>query len=178
MRFGPAATVGVLLGLALILPACGDEGTVAAGGEMTVAGAGGATESAATFRAGGANTAAVPAVRRQCRRLLGGFLDSMESLNNTVAVGLDYEGYLGAVNHVRGAYARLPTRRLPLTCLALVGSPAERALNVYIDAANTWGDCLAIASCDPESVEPKLQRQWEQASGHLSLVRRELRRLP
>jgi hypothetical protein len=175
MRFGPAATAFVLLGLALILPACGDEQTTAAGGagpdsEATVAsGPGGA--------AGASKTTARPAAARRCVGMLGGFLDAMESLGNTLAVGLDYESYLGAVNHVRGAYASVAADRLPLTCLALVGGPAERALNVYIDAANTWGDCLATASCDPESVEPRLQRGWEEASDLLAEARGGLRKL-
>lgn len=164
-----------LLGLALILPACGGERTVAAGGERTTSGASAGTKRVETAAASRARTR--PPAARRCGRMLGGFLDSMESLNNTLAVGLDYESYLGAVNHVRATYADLPADRLPLTCLALVGTPTERALNIYIDAANTWGNCLATTSCDSEAVEPKLQRGWEQASDLLAEAQSGLRDL-
>jgi hypothetical protein len=150
--------VGLLLGLALILPACGDERTAAAGEERVT-------------------TSRQASAAKQCGRLLGGFLDSIESLTNIVAVGLDYDSYLGAVNHVRSTYADLPADRLPLVCLVRVGTPAENALNAYIDAANTWGDCLATTSCDLESVEPDLQREWQQASNFLSSAQRGLRGL-
>lgn len=176
MRFGPATTVGILLGLALILPACGDEGTAAAGGEKATTGGETAAQSGAKAGASGAKAKARP-VARQCGRYLGGFLDSMESLDNTLAVGLDYKGYLSAVNHVRTTYASVEADRLPIGCLAGVGSPAEQALNVHIDAVNTWGDCLATAFCDPESVEPKLQREWAQASDLLSEAQTGLREL-
>lgn len=99
----------------------------------------------------------------------------MESLNNTVAVGLDYESYLGAVNNVRSTYASVPPERLSLVCLARSAGPAELALNTYIEAANAWGECLASASCNPESIEPQLQRKWEEASDLLSVARKGLR---
>jgi hypothetical protein len=173
MRSGPAATVGVLLGLALLLPGCGDEQTAAAGGEpasseakSTAGEAGPAADRAQRRRLG-----ADPVAARRCRRSLGGFLDSIESLGNSLAVGLSYDDYLGAVNHVRAAYAGVRADRLPIACLARVAGPAERALNVYIDAANAWGDCLATASCDVESVEPELQRMWARASDLLPSAR-------
>lgn len=160
MRFGPAATVCTLLGLTLILPACGDERTAAAGGEQK-------TTSRETAAPAGAKAKA-PQAARQCGRQLGGFLDSMESLDNTLAVGLSYKDYLSAVNHVRATYASVQADHLPIGCLARVATPAEQALNVYIDAVNTWGNCLATASCNPESVEPKLQHEWAQASDLLA----------
>lgn len=92
----------------------------------------------------------------------------MESLNNSLAVGLSYDDYLSAVNHVRGTYAPIQADHLQLLCLTQVASPAERALNTYIDAANTWGNCLATASCDSESIEPQLQSKWVAASEQIS----------
>jgi hypothetical protein len=169
MRSGPAATVGVLLGLALILPACGDERTAAAPQDTA------ASTSARSTR--GKSKSSDAAATRRCGRLLGDFLDSMESLNNTLAVGLSYDDYVGAVNHVRSTYASVQVDRLPIVCLGRVGGPAERALNVYIGAANTWGDCLATIHCDPEAVEPKLQRKWEEASDLLSEAKSGLREL-
>lgn len=169
MRFGPAVTVCILLGLTLILPGCGGEQTAAAGLETE-------RESAANPPRSGA-TAKTPSPARQCGKLLGDLFDSIESLDNTLAVGLSYDDYLGAVNDVRATYASVPAGRLPIGCLARVAGPAEQALNAYIDAANTWGDCLATSSCEPEAVEPTLQHKWAEASGLLSSAQSGLRNL-
>lgn len=176
MRFGPIAAAAVLLSLALILPGCGEEATPAADRDMTAPNGAQSPPNGALTTAKGQASRSVMATRR-CRFLLGDFLDSMESLNNTVAVGLDYDSYLGAVNNVRATYASVPAERLQLVCLAKVATPAEQALNTYIEAANAWGDCLATTSCDPESIEPKLQREWEKASDLLSAARKGLRNL-
>ena len=162
----PAAIVGVLLGLALILPACGDERTPAAG-----------KVAATPSKVQAKRPAAAAAGAKRCQGLLGEFLDSMESLRNLLAVGLSYEDYLRQVGGVRAVYAGVPAKRLAIACLVRVGTPGERALNVYIDGVNVWGDCLASASCDPESVEPRLQRKWRRASGFLSTAESGLRDL-
>lgn len=151
MRLGPISTVWILLGLALILSACGDEETTAAGKGASVP--------------RGADTTS-----KQCVHPLGNFLDSVESLNNALAVGLSYADYLSVVNNARGAYASVRADRLPIGCLGRVAGPAEQALNAYIDAANSWGDCLATTSCDTAQVEPELKRRWAQASRFLSLA--------
>jgi hypothetical protein len=174
MRPGPAAIAVLLLALALIPPGCGDEQTSAAGTKRIAAQAAKATTadgSAATSNAAASDLATA----KRCRGSLGDFLDSMESLSNSLAVGLSYEDYLTAVNHVRSTYAPIDASRLPLLCLAQVASPAEHALNTYIEAANTWGDCLATTSCDPESIEPQLQRKWSMASDRLSEAQENLR---
>ncbi len=158
--------VGVLLGLALILPGCGEEGTATAGGEAT---AERREPGAAIPRARARKAAPVASLAvRRCRHSLGEFLDSMESLGNTLAVGLSYEAYLAAIHRVRGTYAAVPADRLSLACLGRVAGPAEGALNLHIDAVNAWGDCLASSSCDPESVEPRLQREWERAANRVA----------
>ncbi|MGC1852253.1 MAG: hypothetical protein WA687_07425 [Solirubrobacterales bacterium] len=178
MRFGPIAAAAVLLSLALILPGCGEEGTATAGGERAAAeSTAGGEEAIPSGATGVGETRMAALAARQCGRLLGDFLDAMESLGNTLAVGLDYDSYLGAVNHVRGAYAKVPADRLSFFCLTRVATPAEKALNTHIDAANAWGECLASSSCDPESVEPKLQRKWREASDLLSAARKGLRNL-
>lgn len=167
MRPGPAAIAVFLLALALILPDCGDEQTSAAGAGRSVARAAKKTTadgSAATNEA----AASDPATAKRCRRSVGDFLDSMESLSNSLAVGLSYDAYLSAVNHVRSTYAPIDADRLSLLCLVRVASPAEQAFNTYIEAANVWGDCLATTSCDSGSIEPRLQGEWREASSLLS----------
>jgi hypothetical protein len=153
MRSGPAVIAALLLALALIPPGCGEEQTKAADR--------------------GANDQLAAA--RQCRGSLGDLLDSMESLNNSLAVGLSYDNYLSAVNHVRATYAPIRANRLQLACLVQVANPAEQALNSYIEAANTWGNCLSTTSCNPESIEPKLQRKWTEAAGSVARARSGLR---
>lgn len=160
MRLSLAATVGILLGLALIMPGCGDQATPAAGtGSVTARGL----------------EPAAPAATRTCRVQLHGLLHSMDELRGKLAVGLSYGAYLHKVKAVQAAYDRVPVDRLGLGCLVKVGTPAEWALNRYIAAANTWGDCLTLASCHSESVEPKLQRKWALASARLSSAQRGLR---
>jgi hypothetical protein len=180
---GPIAATAALLSLALILPGCGDDGTATAGGgkegtsaARTEALAPAATPSTAR-RGASASKPATSAAAKRCGAQLADLLDSVESLGNTLAVGLDYEQYLGSVNRVRASYARIAADRLGIVCLSRVAAPAERALNIYIDAANEWGNCLATLSCDPESIEPKLQREWERASEKLARAQRGLRDL-
>lgn len=160
---GPAATVGILLGLALALAGCGG------GGDGATASSAAAQRSAAPARPA--------ASQASCRRELHRFLGSMDALRSSLAVGLSYEEYLAAVRGVKAAQARIDARRLPFGCLSLAGAPAERALNEYIDAVNSWGDCLAEAGCDSETVEPDLQRTWQRASDHLAAAQKGLRRI-
>jgi hypothetical protein len=168
MRSGPIAATAALLSLALILLGCGDKGTATAGGGKEDTSA---PKTVASVPAGS------PAAAKRCRGELGDFLDSIESLGNALAVGLDYEQYLGSVNRVRASYASVAADRLGIVCLSQVAAPAEEALNIYIGSANEWGNCLADASCKPTSIEPKLQREWERASDQLARARGGLRNL-
>jgi hypothetical protein len=162
MRPGPVAIVGVLLGLALIFSACGDDGTAAAGnGTVTKA-------------AGQVGTTA-PSGR--CRGQLGGFLGTLDGLRSGLAVGLSYDAYLNEVESAKAAYADIPAGRLSIDCLMPVATPGERALNQYVDGVNAWGDCLAAVSCDLGPLEPRLRRMWERASDYLSAAQGELRGL-
>jgi len=174
MRSRPVAAAGVLLSLALALPACGEGGAAAPQAERATTSAATATvpsngpegkaKTSAQVRAG---AKAAAAESKRCGRVLGEFLDSMESLGNSVAVGVDYQSYLDSLNRVRATYAEVDADRLAFVCLGRVAAPAERSLNVHIEAANSWGDCLAESSCDPGSIEANLQRRWEQAANQL-----------
>jgi hypothetical protein len=175
MRSSPAATVGLLLGLALTLPGCGEER--ASTTETTKATADRAAPPPVARVSAGAVTPKRRSAAKQCSRLLTGVLDPMESLDNIAAVGTDYDSYLGAVSHVRSGYAHIAAADLSVPCLTLVAAPIESALNIYIDAANTWGDCLATAACNPASMEPELQRKWGEASELLSEAQSSLRDL-
>ena len=163
MRLSSAATVGILLGLALVLSACGENGTTT------------------TRKAGGtAKTPSVPpryaAVNRGSCRRLRPFLGSMAKLRDDLARGLSYDDYLREVQGVRAVYARLDVDELTAACLLASGGSAERALNLYIEATNAWGDCLATVSCNTHSVEPKLQHKWALAAHQLTVAQQGLRR--
>jgi hypothetical protein len=152
----------MLLSLALVLSACGDERTAGADGKVT--------SSASTAQA----KTPAPA-RGGCAAELHGLLASMDTLRRRLAAGLSYDRYLHEVRELKSVYSGIKADRVALGCLLTVGAPAERALNRYIAAANTWGDCLATVSCSTESVEPKLQNRWALASDLLSSAQKGLR---
>ncbi len=163
----PVATRLCLLGCGLVavlgIASCGDGGTGTASGRDTAA----EPQANPVSRTAG----------KKCQGQVGGFLGSMDSLRRRLAVGLAYEQYVDEVEGVRAAYRRVPTEELRIECLATVGTPAEKGFNQYIDAANTWGECIGEAGCESATVEPVLQRKWRVASRHLSQAHRGLREL-
>ncbi|HVY78239.1 MAG TPA: hypothetical protein VG898_07015 [Solirubrobacterales bacterium] len=164
------ATVGMLLGLSLLLGGCGEDRTTAAGPASTVA--------AAEDGSAGASAGPGPSTGRSCRRELGPFAAALASLRDDLARGLDYDAYLQRVQSTRAAYARIHPGRIPVACLLESGDAAEEALNLYIDAANAWGDCLATVSCSTRSIEPRLQRKWGLAEGRIAVAQQGLRSAP
>ena len=167
MRLSPAATVGMLLGLALVLPACGEERTATAD----------RTASTASTTPAEATTVKAAPARGVCHSQLRGFLAAMDVLRSKLARGLSYDDYLHEVREVRAIYDGIEAQRLAIGCLVASGGPGERAFNLYIDAANAWGDCLATVPCSTASVEPKLQHKWALASDRLTASQRGLRSL-
>ncbi|MEX2448097.1 MAG: hypothetical protein WD404_05060 [Solirubrobacterales bacterium] len=153
---GPASIAVCALTAALLcLSACGD-----GEGDGTAAGRGTGAEAE---RRGVADPG-----KPRCARPLRRFVAALDSLRGTVAVGVTYDTYLARVREVRARYQRVPAGRLAVGCLLAAAAPAERALNSYLAAANTWGDCLADTSCRVEAIEAKLQRAWNRASNLLS----------
>lgn len=158
MRSRPIASLA-LLGLA-VLSGCGDDSAATARKE-------------ASSRVEARVSAPQPSPR--CAAQLGEFVDSLDALRRRLAVGLTYEGYLDQVRRLRKIYREVPVGQLGVGCLATAGTRSESAFNEYIEAANSWGDCLATAGCEAASVEPRLQRGWEAASEHLSQAQDGLR---
>jgi hypothetical protein len=137
---------------ALPLYACGD------GGSATAESSGAA-----------AKPQGHPADRgRPCPAKVDAFVAALADLRRQLAVGLSYDQYAARIEALRGTYAAIPVDRLTLGCLATTGSAAERAFNEYIEAANSWGECLADAACTTATIEPDLQRRWRLASRALS----------
>jgi hypothetical protein len=103
-----------------------------------------------------------------CQGQVGSFVASMDSLRRRLAVGLTYDQYVAEVGGIRSTYRKIPIDRVEIDCLNAVGTPAEKAFNRYIEAANDWGRCVSEAGCSSATVEPVLQRRWRIASHFLS----------
>lgn len=106
-----------------------------------------------------------------CQSQLGGFVGSMDSLRRRLAVGVTYDQYVNEVHAIRSTYDRIPTGEVEINCLGAVGTPAERAFNRYIAAANDWGECVSELGCESGTVEPVLQRRWRIAAHLLAEAR-------
>jgi len=103
-----------------------------------------------------------------CRGQVGSFVASMDSLRRRLAVGLTYDQYVAEVRGIRSTYRKIPIDRIEIDCLNAVATPAEKAFNRYIEAANDWGECVSEAGCSSATVEPVLQSRWRIASHFLS----------
>jgi hypothetical protein len=96
-------------------------------------------------------------------------LQALNTLESGLVAGLGYEQYFEEVREARSAYESVPIEKLELPCLT-VGSPAEKALNQYIEAANVWRECRADVRCGSYSIEPRLQRKWRVATHYIALA--------
>ena len=149
------STLGcVLVGMAtLTLSACGNDGAATAG---------------STVASPSKQQTGTPAAPGICPARVGAFVRSLDRLRNQLAVGLSYDQYAARMKSLRASYDAITVDRLSIGCLARTGTPAEDALNEYVDATNAWGECLADAACTTASIEPVLQGKWRTASRFLS----------
>jgi hypothetical protein len=155
----------VPVAIRLCLLGCG----LTAAFSLAACGGGGGTGTASERPPSQAETQAVsPLAGKRCQGQVGGFLASMDSLRRRLAVGLAYEQYVHEVESVRAAYKRIRADELAIECLTKVGTPSEVGFNEYIDAANTWGECVGETGCESATVEPALQRKWRVASRFLA----------
>jgi hypothetical protein len=154
------ASLGCVLGMAamLLLTGCGDG---------TAATAGGNAPAQTTAASRPAPPKPEPATLG-CPARVDAFVEAMASLRRQLAIGLSYEQYAARVKALRHDHERIPVDHLALACLRTTGTPAEAALNKYVDAANAWGECLADAACTTATIEPVLQRKWRLASHFLA----------
>ncbi len=120
----------------------------------------------ATGNDGGAGAAPI-----HCPGSVRQFAAGLETLRRRLAGGLTYAEYVGSVKRLRGSYAAIAVDRLSPACLIAAGTPAERAFDVYIEAANAWGECLSEPGCGAGDVEAPLQAEWKLASRQLDALR-------
>lgn len=108
----------------------------------------------------------------ECEAQLGEFLGRMTDLRQSLLAGLSYSEYVVRVRAIRDAYESVPVKKLDAGCLDGTASDAEDALNQYLRAANTWGECAGTAGCAASEIEGKLQRRWRIASKNLEAAQK------
>jgi hypothetical protein len=59
-----------------------------------------------------------------------------------------YENYLAKAQI---AYSQTPFTSAPITCVALIGVPPERALNDYVKGNTSWAACLSRVALSAQS---------------------------
>lgn len=158
--------VGCALLAALLLPGCGGSGDDATSAATVSSGEPAKVAKDPQSKQGEKQRPASAGGR--CQNQVGSFVASMDSLRRRLAVGVTYDQYVAEVRGIRSTYGEIPIERVQIDCLNAVGSPAEKALNRYIEAANDWGDCVSELGCESATIEPVLQRRWRIASHFLS----------
>ncbi|HEX5526478.1 MAG TPA: hypothetical protein VFX44_04665 [Solirubrobacterales bacterium] len=161
---------------ALLLSGCGGGGT-STGGEATIASGSTATTATANAKQKPRSKQTSTRASSTCQSQLGSFVGSMDGLRRRLAVGVTYEQYVDEVHAIGSTYHRIPTDEVEIDCLTAVGTPAEKAYNRYIVAANDWGGCVGEAGCESATIEPVLQRRWRIASHLLSEAQQGLQEL-
>ena len=106
-----------------------------------------------------------------CPRPMIRFIDALRELDSRLGVGLNFSAYSDKVGNAKVAYDRIPFKKLDLDCITKVGVSAEKALNLYVDAYNIWNDCIGDIYCSNDSITPKLQRKWAQATAKIQQAR-------
>lgn len=108
----------------------------------------------------------------RCQQQVGGFLEALDELRERLVNGLSYEEYVAEIDAIRARYDKVPVNDLTVDCLIGSGTPGEKAFTKYIDAANSWGECIGEEGCDAPTVEPVLQEQWKVAAHFLDEANR------
>lgn len=134
-------------------------------------GGGGATTASRTTTTSASRPSSKPRVADAASCGLGSFAGALETLEKRLAAGLSYEQYYEEVSGARAAYERIDVEKQSFACLNAAGTPAESALDRYIEAANVWRECRADPSCGTYTIEPRLQRDWRDASHFLGEIR-------
>jgi hypothetical protein len=119
-------------------------------------------------------TAGSARVSQQCKDQTSGLTDALQELDSRLSVGMNFSAYSDKVAAAKVAYDKLPVSALDATCLSLVGSPEETALNEYITAYNTWNDCVSDVDCKNDSITPTLQGHWSKATDLLNNIKKSL----
>ena len=146
--------------LALLLAACGSDG----GGEAAPSDETSSETRQTATEPPETTTEEEPAISEECRAELEPFLEALQDIDARLDIGLNYDEYTDRVGDVSVAYDRIDVGMLePGSCLA-AAAQAEKAFNQYIKASTTWDDCFEDIDCELDSIEPRLQKLWAQAT--------------
>lgn len=101
-----------------------------------------------------------------CKSAFTDLLKSLSQINSDLGVGLNLGDYGSDVRRANRNYnAVMSDGSLGgVDCLEKVGLPAEKAVKLHIKTFNLWGGCVSDISCEDESIEPRRQKLWRQAS--------------
>lgn len=110
-----------------------------------------------------------------CTSELESLVEALTDLDSRLDIGLSFSEYSERVGDAKVAYDRIDASVLDATCIEAIGTPAETALNAYIDAYNDWNDCIQDSDCSTDSIEPTLQGHWSKATSLLDAVQAKLR---
>jgi hypothetical protein len=95
--------------------------------------------------------------------------DALDELDARLDVGLTFRDYGDYVGDISVASNRLDIDALTAEgehCLA-AAILLNNAFLKYIDANESWNDCIQDTDCDTDSIEPDLQGFWVDASDAL-----------
>lgn len=109
-----------------------------------------------------------------CRRQVGGLIRALRNTGSRLDVGLTFADYSNQVGQISIAYDRIPFGRLDFACTGGPGIKAEKAFNEYTKAYNAWNDCVGDLYCDMDSIDPELQKRWQEAGRQTAQARASL----
>lgn len=112
-----------------------------------------------------------PHLSSECVVALTPLVSGLEDLDSRLSVGLNFSDYSSKVGDLKVVYDKIKPSTLDTTCLTIVGTPAETALNDYIEAYNSWNTCIGKVGCTNASIKSSLQDDWAKATDIISGLR-------
>jgi hypothetical protein len=156
---------------ALTAAACGGDESANPGGDATTAES--TTDDTTTEEVTTEETV-TEVIDEACADQLGPLLTELSALDSRLSVGLNFERYSNLVSDIQVVYDQIPFEELGPECVNRVGIPTERAFNDYVKAYNIWNNCISDIDCDNDSITPRLQRQWSNATTRLGRAEQNL----
>jgi hypothetical protein len=104
-----------------------------------------------------------------CETATSDLAASLDSLHEGLSTsgGMTFSDYSSKVDSASTAYDSAGTSNLSPRCHDQVAEQFRLALNNYIDANNTWKDCLNNFYCSTSSIDPQLQDHWSSATDQI-----------
>lgn len=104
----------------------------------------------------------------KCPHSMSILVDRLTEIDTELEGGTSYLNYNSILVAAKAAYNRIPIPQLKADCVIQVGVSAEKALNKYVAARNTWHRCIAAgANCKRAVYNGPIQRFWKDAHRYL-----------